>query len=110
MDPLHLNARAVMNGVMAAGTRLVLAARTGLKTKGVAVFKKARTVIRKGLHWLNDQADLLDPQTPTYAVFHFISMWDHVRFYHLMDQDWPRLEAIGDNLRTSPLIAPSRPR
>ena len=99
-----LNARAVLNGAMAAEVRLVLAERTGLDTENGVFFEKARTVISNVLDWCEERAELFSPAVPAYLDFHLISLWDHVHFYKLTEGNWPKLNAITDGLRTSELI------
>lgn len=103
-DPSILNARAILNGAMAAEVRLVLAERTGLPTAQTAFFDKARSVIANALDWCEANASLLNHSSPTYLSFHFISFWDHVNFYKLANGEWPALDNIAGGLRELPRV------
>ena len=108
-DAATLNARAVLNGAMAAEVRLVLGERTGLKTAGAPYFEKARAVIANAATWLEARADLLNAERPRYLDFHFISFWDHARFYRLVDVDRTRLGEVAARLSANDLINRSAP-
>jgi len=58
----ELNARSVMNGVMAAEVELILAERTGLDTKAFRRFDKMRDTILEGLGWLEKTIDVFPKQ------------------------------------------------
>ncbi len=104
-----LNARAVMNGVMAAEAELILAARTGIDTQAHRRFDKMRGSIRNGLSWLEAHHGLF-PRKPSYLTFHAISMWDHLAYYGLVDLDhYPQLHAQVMRWADTPSIAESKP-
>ena len=108
--PDALNMRAVLNGVMAEGVKIILAERTGLHTENLPVFQKARTGVENGLRWLEARSDQLDPAHAGYAEFHFVSMWDHLRRYALVPLDYPKLAAIAASLGAQETIARSAPQ
>ncbi|MEM9234189.1 MAG: glutathione S-transferase N-terminal domain-containing protein [Pseudomonadota bacterium] len=106
-DAKTLNARAILNGAMAAEVRLVLAARSGLETTAVPFFDKSRSVIRHALDWCEAEHSFFAPLSKSYAQFHFISFWDHVHHYGLIEGRWPHLQTIADELAEDALIARS---
>ena len=90
----QLNARAVMNGVMANEVKLILSARMGLDPDDHAYFRKAKSSIKQGLSWLEGRPGLFSSDDLSYADFHFISMWDHLELYGLVALDYPSLKNI----------------
>lgn len=108
-DVRALNARAVLNGMMIAEGRLVLGARTGLKTDNHPYFDKSRAVFTKGFDWLNANIDLFDGDNPRYLDFHLISSFDHMECFGLATPDQPALQALRDTLRANDKIAISAP-
>ncbi len=100
-DPNILNARAILNGAMAAEVRLVLAERTGLKTDGAAYFDKSRAIVIHALDWCEARVAMFNPERPDYLGFHFISCWDHIHAYQLAGGDWPGLSRLADRLSQS---------
>lgn len=103
-----LNARAVMNGMMAAEVELILAERTGLGT-GHPRFDKMRAALAQGLDWLESN-DGLFARAPDYLGFHLVAMWDHLAFYRTATLDRPRLQARVAAYAQWPFVARSRPR
>lgn len=106
-DADTLNARAVMNGMMAAEVELVLAARTGLDTTH-ARFDKMRASIDAGLDWLDANVDVF-PEAPSYLGLHLVALWDHLALYGLAELDRPRLTRRVDALTALPWVSASRP-
>jgi glutathione S-transferase len=107
--PAALNARAVMNGAMAADVELVLAARAGIDTGANARFDKLRASIDGALGWLEANAGAF-PDAPSYAGFHLASLWDHLALYRLRPLDgYPRLRAVVERLDALPEVAATRP-
>jgi glutathione S-transferase len=102
-----LNARAVLNGIMATEVELVLAARTGLDT-GHRRFGKMRAAIGQGLDWLETHHAVFG-ERPTYLGFHLLAMWDHLAFYDLVPLRQPRLRAIATALAALPYAPRSKP-
>ena len=108
VDADALNARAVMNGVMAAEAELILAERTGIDTHAHRRFDKMRQSIRHGLSWL-DANHAVFPQEPSYLTFHMIAMWDHLAFYELVELEFPNLIEYASRWRTTAYITGSAP-
>lgn len=104
-----LNARAILNGVMANQAKLILAERTGLATEPHAYFAKASRAISEGLAWLEKKAETFSAERPTYLGFHLVCMWDHLRAYCAEAEDFPKLAAIAGEISRSPLVAQSAP-
>jgi glutathione S-transferase len=103
-----LNARAVMNGIMAAEVELILAERTGIDVRAHARFDKLRQSITQGLGWLSDHAALFG-KSPSYAGFHLVCLWDHLRLYGVVELDHPPLEQAVRALDRLPYVNRSRP-
>ncbi|GAB1595694.1 glutathione S-transferase family protein [Lysobacter claricitrinus] len=106
-DPDVLNARAVMNGMMAMGVELVLAARTGLDVAHPR-FEKMRHAIDAGLDWLEARASLF-ADAPTYLGLHLVAMCDHLALYGLARRDRPSLATHVEALTRLPWVSASRP-
>lgn len=104
-----LNARAVMNGVMAAEVELILARRTGLDTTTHRRFDKSLESIGAGLGWLETHAQVF-PQRPSYAGFHLTCVWDHLTLYRVVDLEYDRLREHVARLSALPYVAASAPR
>lgn len=107
-DAQVLNARAVMNGVMAAEVELILAERTGIDTQAHRRFGKLRAAIHQGLGWLDARCGDF-PRSPTYLVFHAVAMWDHLMFYRVVDVASPGLRDYVAQWASVPFIARSGP-
>ncbi|MGE0582583.1 MAG: glutathione S-transferase N-terminal domain-containing protein [Steroidobacteraceae bacterium] len=107
-DAEMLNARAVMNGVMAAEVELILAARTGLDTRAHRRFDKLRESIQQGLAWLEARSDRF-PREPAYLAFHAVAMWDHLELYQVVELGFPGLRSYAMQWASTPFIAQSKP-
>jgi glutathione S-transferase len=107
-DSQELNARAVMNGVMATEVELILAARTGMNTKSHRRFDKMRESITAGLHWLNRHADIF-PAEPTYLGFHLAAMWDHLELYAVCALEFPNVREAAGRWNDLPYVAATKP-
>ncbi len=106
-DATALNLRAVMNGVMSAEVDVILTERTGGDTAG-ARYAKASAAIRGGLAWLETSASAF-PDAPSYAGFHLVCMWDHLRLYDTTALTYPGLERVVTRLSELPYVATSAP-
>lgn len=104
-----LNARAVMNGVMAAEVEVILARRTGIDTGAHERFTKIIGSIQAGLDWLEAHADAF-PESPTYAGFHLTCLWDHLALYDVVELGHPRLREHVGRMSALPYVAASAPR
>jgi glutathione S-transferase len=104
-----LNARAIMNGVMAAEVEVILARRMGTDTTRHQRFDKILESIRRGLDWLEDHAATF-PQFPSYAGFHLTSMWDHLALYGIVELVHPRLQEQVARMSALPYVVASLPR
>jgi glutathione S-transferase len=102
-----LNARAVLNGVMALEVELILGARSGLDTAQPR-FAKMREAIVRSLIWLESNAAVFE-RGPSYLGFHLLAMRDHVALYDLVPLDYPRLQAHADTIAALPYAAASKP-
>lgn len=103
-----LNARAVMNGIMASEVELILAARTGIDVDAHARFSKMRASMLAGLDWLEAHHDVF-PHEASYATFHLLALLDHLVFYGLVPLAHPRLAAAVAELGARPEFAASAP-
>lgn len=108
-DWQQLNVRAVMNGIMANETKLILSKRTGLDPSGHAYFEKARAVIKNSLAWIGENADVFNAEQPKYLEFHFISMWDHLNHYGLVNMEHASLASIAEALTSIDVVQKSAP-
>src|SRR5690606_14989690 len=115
-DPEVLNARAILNGIMAEEVKVILAERTGLSTQPHAFFQKARAGIEQGLRWLESRTAVFDSGRPGYLEFHLVCLWEHLKYYDLVPLDYPQLGAIVGELsgrervrRTAPHILKPKP-
>lgn len=104
-----LNARAVLNGVMAAEVELLLAGRTGVDTRAYPRYDKLRDAIGAGLAWLEARSTVF-PATPSYLGFHLVAAWDHLALYDVLPLDYPALGACVARLAEVPGVAGTRPR
>ncbi len=108
-DLRTLNARAVMNGVMAAEVELVLSARMGLEIQNQPRLDRKREVIKQGLEWLEANSDLFGDQVD-YLSFHLISLWDHLELFKFMPSiRLPKISAQVEYLRQIPFVVESAP-
>lgn len=105
-----LNARAVMNGIMAAHVELVLAARSGLAVTYQPRLAKKRELIRNCLEWLDDNANLFSAM-PDFLSFHLISLWDHLALFNFVPlNSFNSLVAHIEHLNTFTFIVDSQPK
>ena len=104
-----LNARAVMNNIMANEVKLILAERGGLDPSPHAYFQKALKSIELGLSWLEAWSSLLKSENPGYAEFHLISLWEHLELYQLTELNYPRLQELAEQLGHLETVRKSTP-
>jgi glutathione S-transferase len=107
-DPDVLNARAVLNGLMATEVELLLAARTGIDTRAMPRFEKMRASIASALAWLEARPGLF-AGPPTYLGFHLVCALDHLAFYGEVPIDQPGLRAAASRISCDPSVYASRP-
>ncbi len=110
-DIRRLNARAVLNGIMAEEVKVVLGRRTGVPTERYRFFDDALETIQSGLDWLESKAELFNTGRPGYLEFHLVCAWEHIGYYDLVPLERLRLRRIVDDIleddvirRTSPFI------
>jgi glutathione S-transferase len=108
-EPRRLNARAVMNGVMAAEVELILTERSGLDIHAHPCFDKLRASMRGGLDWLEREAELFEGPLD-YAGLHLVALLDHLRLYGLVTLSQPRLRAAAERISRQTWVARSAPR
>ncbi len=108
-DPDILNLRAVISAVMANEVKLILSARTGTAPEEHEYFRKAKKSMVACLHWLEDRAYLLRSTAPTYTEFCFISMWDHLSLYKVVELNFPKLRKAAEALSQHDGINASAP-
>lgn len=104
----ELNARAVMNGVMATEVELILAARTGMNTRAHRRFDKMRESISAGLRWLDRNVQVF-PNEPTYLGFHLIAMWEHLDLYGVCALDFPNVREQATRWNDLPYVTSTKP-
>ena len=103
-----LNARGVMNGVMAAEVELIMAERSGIDTAKYSRFDKLRSTVVLGLEWLEHHADVFDGQ-PSYCGFHLVCLWDHLVLYQMFELKHPALEKAVSELSAIDFVKNSTP-
>ncbi|WP_306253529.1 glutathione S-transferase family protein [Parvularcula sp. IMCC14364] len=108
-ETVYLNARAVMNGIMANDVKLLLSARTGLHPADYDYFKKAKSSIVLSLAWLESHSGLFGLENNTYADFHLVSMWDHLDFYNVVAMEYPSLAGVVSRVSIQKLVSHSAP-
>lgn len=108
VDTDVLNARAVLNGIMAMEVELILAERTGINTRVHRRFWKMRESLAHGLAWLEENSAVFDGD-PCYLGFHLTSMWDHLELYRLAELTFPGLRRHVEAYSALPFVAASRP-
>lgn len=101
-----LNARAVLNGIMAAEVELILAQRTGIPIDEYVRFEKQKAAIVGGLNWLEAQTW---SEAPTYVGFHLVCAWDHLVLYDLVELNYPRLRDAVETLSGLLFVTKSKP-
>jgi len=106
LDWARLNIRAVMNGMMQEEVKLILAKRTGVPIDQYEFFHKSKQVLSQGLNWLETNASNFDSKNPGYLEFHLLCLWEHLDFFHFIDQslDLPQLRFIYHELSQQPSI------
>lgn len=110
-DVRHLNARAVLNGIMSEEVKVILSRRTGVPTEQYRFFDDALEAIQNGLDWLESNAELFDADRPGYLEFHLVCAWEHIGYYDLVPLKQTHLRRIVHRVlendvirRTSPYI------
>ncbi len=68
-DIQHLNARAVLNGIMSEEVKVILSRRTGVPTEQYRFYDDALEAIQNGLDWLDASAAIFDADRPGYLEF-----------------------------------------
>ncbi len=104
-----LNARAIMNGVMSEEVKILLAKRSLLPVENYPFFDKALKSIHNGLNWLEENYEEFEVTSPKYRDFHLVCMWDHLKYYKLIDLKYSRLEQIVSGLASHSFIKKSAP-
>lgn len=108
-DPLALQMRAALNGVMAREVQLILAQRSGLHTAGVPYFEKIHASLLAGLLWLEERSAHLRPQQPGYLEFHTVCALEHLQRYALVAEAPPGLSRLAEEVGALPYVRQSSP-
>lgn len=103
-----LNARAVMNGVMAAEVEIIIADRTGIDITRYERFNKFRAIVIQGVDWLEKNFKLFS-ETPDYTNFHLVCMWEHLLLYDMFNLSHPQLSQHVRKLLQLDFISNSSP-
>lgn len=104
----QLNARAVINGVMAAEVELLLAARTGIDIHNLPRFDKIRSAMHAGLAWLEQNSMMFERQN-NFLAFHLVCMWDHIVLFKSIPLDYPALAACVSKISAAEHVSASAP-
>ena len=107
-DINQLNARAVMNGIMAAEVELILAQRTGLEIYEHQRFIKIKASMVNSLNWLEQHAELFSEQA-NYLNFHLLAMWNHLEIYKLVPLNYSKLNNYVAELNRYDFVISSKP-
>lgn len=108
-DVFNLNARAVMNGIMAEEVKILLAKRTGIPVENFPFFDKATASIKNGLSWLESHASRFDGDALSYREMHLVCMWDHLSHYATVSLEYTQIAKIVSEVSEAPLIRRSSP-
>jgi glutathione S-transferase len=108
-DLKALNARAVMNGVMAAEVELVMAERSGIDAGKYQRYAKFRNTVDQGLAWLEARSAMFEDNVISYAGFHLVCLWDHLVLYQMFALPYPRLQATVNRLSEIEFMNKSAP-
>lgn len=106
-DSQALNARALLNGIMAAEVEIILASRAGIDTD-TARFNKMRDSMRASLAWLNERATTLFSRH-TYLGFHLVCAWDHLQLYNVIELEHARLQSVSKEMSQLEYVRTSAP-
>jgi len=106
-SPDVLNTRSVLNAAMSAEVRLIVAQRLNQCTDGSRFFAKSKSILHHSLTWCASRCELFNPGAPTYLDFHFKSFWDHASHYGLIEDVWPDLRSVSDQLDSSEVVRKS---
>lgn len=109
-DPFELNARAVLNGIMAEEVCVILAKRMAVPIEKFAFFDRSFTAVENGFAWLEDNGSRFRSQHPRYLDLHLLCLWEHIEYYNLVPLGAYRsLREVTVNLAASPWIRKSAP-
>jgi glutathione S-transferase len=109
-DVSTLNARAVLNGIMASEVKYILAKRTHVPVEQYAYFSKSLKVIEQGLDWLENNIKVFKSENLNYLQIHLVCVWDHLRYYDLLDTTrYPLVREIADQVSTNKIVLSSAP-
>ena len=103
-----LNARVVMNGIMAADVEIVLAARAGIDAQQPLQLQKMYRTIENGLNWLENNSRIFSTQL-SYIDFHLACMWDHLVFYNVVPLKYEALRECVKRVSGLPYVKSTAP-
>lgn len=104
-----LNARAVMNGIMADEAKYILARRMKTPVEDSAYFSKALKSISEGMGWLEDNSNKFDSKNFKYKELHLYCLWQHLEYYQLVEMNYPGLQKIIQTLDQNPVLNKTAP-
>lgn len=109
-DVFDLNARALLNGMMAEEVKLILAKRTGVPVERYSFFDKSFASLKQGFEWLERHAGRFEPEAPKYRDLHLVCLWDHIAYYDLVPLGgYPGLRNAVAKISADPLVLKSAP-
>jgi glutathione S-transferase len=109
-DIFDLNARAVLNGIMAEEVKVILAKRTGVPIEQYPFFEKAFEAIRQGLEWVEENAEKFQSSGPKYRDLHLVCLWEHIEYYDLIPLTaYPKAHRIVREIARLPWVQKSAP-
>lgn len=107
LDWAGRNLVSVIQGVMSAEVRIILAERCGMSSTG-GVFDKVRETMRRGLAWIDERIE--GHAGLTYPTMCAVVMWEHLLFYRNAEPGQaPRLERVVEQLGAHDSLVRTRP-
>jgi len=107
LDWERRNLVSIIQGVMNAEVRLILAERSGMETTG-PLFDKARETLRRGLSWIDERIE--SEAGLTYPAVCAVAMWDHLLFYRNAERaEAPQLARVVERLGEYASVVATRP-
>lgn len=109
-----MNFRAILNGIMDAEVKYILAKRTGIPVADYPFFDKALLTISRGLEWIDEWLEQnLNTTTDSslhYKDIHLICAWEHLEHSNIIELNYPNIKAHISQLAQLDEIASSSPK
>lgn len=79
-----LNARAILNGIMAEEVKVLIAKRMQVPIESYDYFDRAIEAMRGGLDWLENNSEKFSASSPKYRELHLVCLFEHIAYYDLI--------------------------